>query len=90
MYRSAPHFVQIHDGRRSEEGGTFTFEGTLADLYLACTDRPRTATAVRQELGLQLPPEDVQEVFGEFQRRGLMFLDGPLALALALPAVKAR
>ncbi|MGO9782145.1 MAG: RiPP maturation radical SAM C-methyltransferase [Streptosporangiaceae bacterium] len=90
MYWSAPHFVQIHDGRRSEEGGTFTFEGTLADLYLACTDRPRTATAVRQELGLQLPPEDVQEVFGEFQRRGLMFLDGPLALALALPAVKAR
>jgi hypothetical protein len=39
---------------------------------------------------LQLPPSHVQEVFGEFQRRGLMFLDGPLALALALPAVKAR
>jgi ribosomal peptide maturation radical SAM protein 1 len=89
-YWSAPHFVQIYDGRQPGEGGTYTFEGTLADLYLACSDRPVTAAAVRRELGLHLPPEAVHEVFTEFQRRGLMFLDEQLALTLALPAVKGR
>lgn len=89
-YWSAPHFVQIHDQRRPEQAGTYTFERTLADLYLACTTRPTTATAVRRELGLDLPEAAVKEVFTEFRNRGLMFLDGQLALALALPAIKMR
>ena len=89
-YWSAPHFVQIYDERQPGQGGTYTFEDTLADLYLSCGSRPTTAAAVRRKLGLQLPVEAVQEVFEEFQKRGLMFLDGPLALALALPAVKGR
>jgi hypothetical protein len=29
-------------------------------------------------------------VFGEFGRRGLMFLDGQFALALAVPAIRGR
>lgn len=89
-YWSAPHFVQIYDERRPGNGGTYSFEGTLADLYLACTDRPVTAAAVRRELGLRLSAGAVQEVFTEFGRRGLMFLDGNLALSLALPAVPGR
>jgi ribosomal peptide maturation radical SAM protein 1 len=89
-YWSAPHFVQICDERQPGQGGTYTFEDTLADLYLSCSNRPTTAAAVRRELGLGLPVEAVQEVFEEFQKRGLMFLDGQLALALALPAVKGR
>jgi len=89
-YWSAPHFVQIHDQRRPENAGTYTFEGTLADLYLACTSRPTTATAVQRELGLDLPVGTVEEVFIEFRDRGLMFLDGQLALALALPTIKMR
>jgi ribosomal peptide maturation radical SAM protein 1 len=89
-YWSAPHFIQIYDERQQGQGGTYTFEDTLADLYLACSNRPTTAAAVRRELDLHLPVEAVQEVFEEFQKRGLMFLDGQLALALALPAVKAR
>jgi ribosomal peptide maturation radical SAM protein 1 len=89
-YWSAPSFVQIYDERREGQGGTYTFEGTLADLYLACSHRPATASAVRRSLGLQLPSEAIQEVFQEFRNRGLMFLDGRLALALALPAVKGR
>ena len=89
-YWAAPRYVQIYDERQPGAGGTYTFEGTLADLYLACTERPVTAAGVRGELGLQLPAEAVHEVFEEFRRRGLMFLDGELALALALPAVKGR
>jgi ribosomal peptide maturation radical SAM protein 1 len=90
QYWSAPHFIQIYDERRKGEGGTYTFEDTLADLYLACNNRPTTAIAVRRELGLRLPVEAIQEVFEEFQQRGLMFLDGQLALALAIPSVKTR
>jgi len=89
-YWSAPHFVQIYDERQPGQGGTYTFEDTLADLYLSCSNRPTTAAAVRRQLGLGLPVEAVQEVFEEFQKRGLMFLDGQFALALALPAVKGR
>jgi ribosomal peptide maturation radical SAM protein 1 len=89
-YWSAPRFVQIGDHRQPGQEGTYTFEDTLADLYLACTDKPTTAAAVRRKLNLRLPSEAIQEIFGEFQQRGLMFLDGELALALALPAVKSR
>jgi ribosomal peptide maturation radical SAM protein 1 len=89
-YWSAPRFIQIYDERQHGSGGTYTFEDTLARLYLACVNRPTTAAAVRRKLGLQLSAEDIQEIFGEFRQRGLMFLDGQSALALALPAVKAR
>lgn len=70
--------------------GTYTFDDTLADLYLACITRPTTATAVRVQLGPRLSAEAIQEVFAEFRDRGLMFLDGPFAVALALPAIKMR
>jgi hypothetical protein len=89
-YWSGPHFVQIDDQRRQGRDGTYDFEDMLADLFLACTHRPTTATAVRRKLDLPLPAEGIQEIFQEFQRRGLMFLDGQFALALALPGVKSR
>jgi ribosomal peptide maturation radical SAM protein 1 len=89
-YWHAPHFVQIRDQRHQGQDGTYTFQDTLADLYMACTTRPTTAAAVRRKLDLRLPEDAIQEMFGEFERRGLMFLDGELALALALPAVKSR
>jgi ribosomal peptide maturation radical SAM protein 1 len=89
-YWSAPGFLQIYDGRHPGREGTYTFEGQLADIYLACSDRPSTAPAVRDRLALDLPVEAVQEAFTEYRRRGLMFLDGSLALALALPAVAGR
>jgi ribosomal peptide maturation radical SAM protein 1 len=89
-YWAAPHFVQLSDHRRPGHTGTYTFEDTLADLYLACINRPTTAAAVRRELGLTLPAEGIQEIFTEFEQRGLMFLDGHFALALALPSIRAR
>ena len=89
-YWSAPGFVQIYDERQRGRGGSYTLEDTLADLYLACINRPTTAAAVRASLGLDLPAEGIQELFEEFQRLGLMFLDGQLVLALAVPAVAGR
>lgn len=89
-YRSAPGFLQIYDSRQPGQEGTYVFRGALADIYLACSDRPTTAAAVHQKLAGRVPPDAVQEVFTEFQSRGLMFVDGPHALALALPAVGGR
>lgn len=89
-YWSAPHFVQISDERRPGQEGSYTLEDTLADLYLACANRPTTAAAVRRSLGLELSEEGVQEVFEEFQRLGLMCLDSQFVVALAVPAVSGR
>jgi ribosomal peptide maturation radical SAM protein 1 len=89
-YWSAPHFVQIYDERQRGQGGSYTLEDTLADLYLACVNRPTTAAAVRRSLDLHLPEQELHEVFEEFARQGLMFLDGHFALSLAVPAITGR
>ncbi|MEU4420226.1 RiPP maturation radical SAM C-methyltransferase [Actinoplanes sp. NPDC024001] len=89
-YWSSPGFLQVHDGRRPGHEGTYTFQDTLAEIYLACADRPVTATAVREKLSADVPAGAVREAFEQFSERGLMVLDGGRALALALPAVPGR
>jgi ribosomal peptide maturation radical SAM protein 1 len=89
-YWSAPGFVQIYDGRWPGREGTYTFEGSLADIYLAATERPTTAAAIGRRLDPVVPAGTVREALDEFGRRGLMFLDGDLAVALALPAAPGR
>jgi len=82
--------VQIYDGRYPGREGTHTFKGDIAEIYLACTDRPISAAAVRERHGVGMRVEEIQEVLVEFEERGLMFMDGTLGLALALPAVGGR
>jgi hypothetical protein len=82
--------VQIYDARHPGAEGTYTFEGDLAEIYLTCVDRPIGAGAVQGRLGGRLPLAAVQEAFAGFAERGLMFLDGSAAVALALPAGATR
>jgi ribosomal peptide maturation radical SAM protein 1 len=89
VYRSAPGFLQIYDGRPDRQG-TYTFHDTLAEIYLACADRPRTARGVHRDLGLDVPVSAVDGAFRRFAERGLMFLDDDLAVSLALPATPGR
>jgi ribosomal peptide maturation radical SAM protein 1 len=89
-YRSSPGYLEIYDVRHQGQEGTYTFRDTLADIYLACSERPKTAAAVRAELDLDLPVRAVRAAFDQFAERGLMFLDGTLALSLALPATPGR
>jgi ribosomal peptide maturation radical SAM protein 1 len=89
-YRYAPGFLQIADHRGTTPSGTYTFDGALAEIYVACAERPTTAAAVHDRTAGDVPVELIEEVFREFAGRGLMFLDGALALALALPSVEGR
>jgi hypothetical protein len=88
VYRSAPGFLQIYDGRHADSAGTYTFRDTVAAIYLACVDRPRSATGVARDLGV--PVTTVVGAFRRFGERGLMFLDEDLAVSLALPASAGR
>jgi ribosomal peptide maturation radical SAM protein 1 len=89
-FRSSPGLVQIYDERHEGAEGTYTFEGALADLYSACSDRPINAAAMRERLGGRLALPEIHEAFTELHRRGLVFLDESSALALALPAGASR
>lgn len=90
MYRSSPGYLEIYDVRQPGQEGVYTFRDTLADIYVACGERPRTAAAVRDLLKLDLPVRAVEDAFEQFQERGLMFGDDNLALSLALPATPGR
>jgi hypothetical protein len=90
VYRSSKGYLRIYDARRQGHDGIYTFHDTLARIYLACVDRPTTAVAVHRGLELDLPVRAVEDAFRQFQQRGLMFLDGTRALALALPATPGR
>ncbi|MEU7584389.1 RiPP maturation radical SAM C-methyltransferase [Streptomyces sp. NPDC041068] len=90
QYWQAPHFVQIYDGRNEGKEGTYTFEGPLADLYLACSNRAITAATARNRLGLDQSVEAIEGTLRELAKLGLVFLDGPAALALAIPAPRRR
>jgi ribosomal peptide maturation radical SAM protein 1 len=89
-YWFAPRLLQIYDGRWPGRKRSYTFRDEAADIYVACSERPRSAAAVQHELGLGIGVEDVRRMFGEFERLGVMMLDGEHALALALPAVTGR
>lgn len=89
-YWSAPGFLQIYDGRHPGAEGTYTLSGTGAEVYLATTHRPTTASAVCRRLGLAESAAAVEDMFDAFAGRGLMLRDGAYALALALPATTGR
>lgn len=85
---SAPGFLQIYDGRHPGREGTYTFEGDLARIYQAAGDRALSAGAIRDRLALAMPVAEVEEILDDFAAHGLMVRDGPLALALAVPATR--
>lgn len=81
----SPGLVQIDDLRAPGAPQSFTFEGPLAALYLACFERPRTVATATEAAGLTHGPAQVEAALDEFVARRLMVRDGNLFLALALP-----
>jgi ribosomal peptide maturation radical SAM protein 1 len=89
-YWFAPGLLQIYDGRWQGRKSSYTFKGEAADVYKACSERPRSAASVHDELGSAMGVEKIRQVFDEFEQLGMMMLDAEHALALALPAVTGR
>lgn len=54
-YRAAPGLLQIYDARHPGRGGTYTFEGTLAEIYLACNWNQTTQFAIMSGCRLRTP-----------------------------------
>jgi ribosomal peptide maturation radical SAM protein 1 len=87
---TAHDYVQIEDLRHPDTPGVYNFEGPLAALYAACSDRPHTAATLRHAVGLDDTDEAVEAACEEFRRRGLMMRDGDRFLSLAVPANRGR
>jgi ribosomal peptide maturation radical SAM protein 1 len=89
-YRSSYDFVQIEDSRRASSSGTYTFEGALARLYQAASDRPISTKRLAERLAIDASDERITEALDAFCESGLMARDGDQFLALALPATTER
>jgi ribosomal peptide maturation radical SAM protein 1 len=87
---AAPDLLQIEDLRNPEKPGIYNFRGTLASLYLACSDQPRSVTYLQKATMLDERDEAIELACEEFCHRGLMMRDGGQFLSLALPATKGR
>lgn len=84
-----PGMIQIDDLRSTGSPHSYTFEGPLAALYLACFEQPRTAAMVAAAAGVSHTAAQVESALDEFVARRLMIRDGNLFLALALPGTGA-
>jgi hypothetical protein len=89
-YWSSPGQLIVEDLRVPESPLSYTLEEPLASIYLACSDKPRTAAAVRASARLDLGEDDVEEALMELESRGLVMRDGRLFVSLALPATPGR
>jgi ribosomal peptide maturation radical SAM protein 1 len=78
-------FVEIEDARDPSTPGTYTFEGALAALYLACSDAPRSPEALLPIVGPGGDPAEVRACLDEFCALRLMAEDGGEYLSLAVP-----
>ncbi|MAE94382.1 MAG: B12-binding domain-containing radical SAM protein [Deltaproteobacteria bacterium] len=90
LYRSTPGLVQIEDERQPDPPRTYRLEGPLAELYLACSERPRRVPALARKLELADPEQEIEGALDLFCEEGLMMRDGDLFLSLALPATPNR
>ncbi|AKJ03247.1 ribosomal peptide maturation radical SAM protein 1 [Archangium gephyra] len=87
---SSPDFLQIDDSRWPGERGTYTFQGPLASIYAACSDRPMSAEELKREFALDVSEEEFAQWLADFCACGLMMKDGHQYLSLALPATRNR
>lgn len=92
-YRSTPGLVEVKDAREPDKPVSYHLEGPLAELYIACSERPRRAAALAGELALADSGYLAGEIAGAldlFCDKGLMMRDDGLYLSLALPATPNR
>jgi ribosomal peptide maturation radical SAM protein 1 len=84
-YRPTSAGMEVEDTRRPGAERTISLSGEQAQIYLAISDRPTTATAVRNVLGLSQSPDWLEGLFSAWSADGLIFRDEDRVVALALP-----
>ncbi|MGW1993748.1 RiPP maturation radical SAM C-methyltransferase [Embleya sp. NPDC001921] len=80
----SPGLVHVVDTRDPKDESTYTLEGPLASLHMACNERPRGLKAAARAAGLG--PDQAESVLNRLCGLGLMMRDGDRYLALAIPA----
>jgi ribosomal peptide maturation radical SAM protein 1 len=87
---SSPDLLVVEDRRTPASPLSYTFEEPVASVYLACSDRPRTAAGARETARLDLSERDVGEALRELEACGLVMQDGDRFVSLAVPATPGR
>lgn len=87
-YRASPGLVQVTDRRKANEPLCYHLEDEAADIYIACSDAPRTIEQVHAALGVD--PTDIEEWLTEFCEGGIAMRDGDKYLSLAIPLIGGR
>lgn len=82
--------IQIYDGRDNpHHPSTYFYPKPVSDVYLFCSDRPRTAASIVNMLGktpeVGLDERSVHGTLERFVERGLMVTEDGRYLSLALP-----
>lgn len=89
-YWSSPGLLVVEDLRALGTPLSYTLEEPLASIYLACSEKPRTASAARESAQLDLSDDEVEEALLELDSRGLVMRDRTLFSSLAVPATAGR
>jgi ribosomal peptide maturation radical SAM protein 1 len=84
-FRWSPDFIQIEDRRSLGTPGTYTFEGGLARLYKATSDRPLSVAGAAAAARLTDSLDEVRTALDLFCERSLMAKESGQYLSLALP-----
>ena len=87
---SSPSHLAVEDRRTPASPLSYPFEEPVASIYLACSDRPRTAAGARETARLDLSERDVGEALLELEACGLVMQDGDRFVSLAVPATPGR
>lgn len=85
-YRWSPGVLQITDAREPGQSQRYDFPAPLSEIYVAISERPLSAAAVADKLGLDGGAAEITEALVVMEARGLVMRDGDLFLALAIPA----
>jgi ribosomal peptide maturation radical SAM protein 1 len=84
-YRWSPGRLTIEDRRISDAPRLHNFEGPLADLYNALSERPLSVALLKQKLDLPSSNVEISKALDRFAADGLVMRDEDLFLALAVP-----
>jgi ribosomal peptide maturation radical SAM protein 1 len=90
LYWAYSDFLKIEDLRHPSQPLSYYVEEPQASIYLAFSDRPHTALAVKTKLDLKIPVWEIEQYLQKLCDMGLMMRDGNYYLSLAIPSAKPR